>query len=160
MGNRALAADPRSPVVGERMKPSRITIEIPGVPIAKKRPRFFRKGEHVGTYNAQETEEGKFMWHVKSQLNGHQIIPAGTPIRIECWFLMPVPKSMLKGLQGQVRANLDPVPHVKKPDLDNLLKFVKDCLNGIVWADDAQVARISAFKVYSFQPATIIKMWW
>ena len=26
--------------------------------------------------------------------------------------------------------------------------------------DDAQVARISAFKVYSFHPATIIKMWW
>ncbi|MCE5256544.1 MAG: RusA family crossover junction endodeoxyribonuclease, partial [Spirochaetaceae bacterium] len=152
-------ADPLEPVEVE-VKPARLTLEIPGTPIAKKRPRFFVRGKHVGAYNSQGTEEGKFLQQAMDQLLGHQLIPAGTPIRLECWFLMPVPKSMPKGLQGQVRANLDPVPHTKKPDLDNLIKFFKDCFNKIVWTDDSQVVRIAAYKVYSFQPATIIKLWW
>jgi Holliday junction resolvase RusA-like endonuclease len=31
-------------------------------------------------------------------------------------------------------------PHAKKPDGDNLEKFLNDALNGIVWADDSQIA--------------------
>lgn len=31
-------------------------------------------------------------------------------------------------------------PHDKKPDGDNLEKFLNDALNGIVWADDSQIS--------------------
>jgi Holliday junction resolvase RusA-like endonuclease len=36
----------------------------------------------------------------------------------------------------------------KKPDLDNLLKLLKDACNGIVWMDDSQVVIMIAKKVY------------
>ena len=40
------------------------------------------------------------------------------------------------------------VPHTKKPDLDKLLRSVKDALTGVCWHDDSQVARIVAAKRY------------
>jgi len=50
--------------------------------------------------------------------------------------------------------------HTKKPDADNCLKFVKDCLNGIVWHDDAQVACVKAMKVLADKPMTKITVRW
>lgn len=35
-----------------------------------------------------------------------------------------------------------------RPDLDNIIKIIKDALNEVVWLDDAQVAEITARKVY------------
>lgn len=137
-----------------------LRIEIPGTPIAKKRPRFFVRGKHVGAYNAQGTEEGKFVLCAMSQLVGHDPIPAGFPVRIECWFDMPCPASMPKRLLRVVDGGVARVPHVKKPDLDNLVKFVKDCFNEVVWTDDSQVVRLDAYKNYSTCPKTIVKVWW
>lgn len=31
-------------------------------------------------------------------------------------------------------------PHTKKPDGDNLEKFLNDALNGVVWQDDSHIA--------------------
>lgn len=48
------------------------------------------------------------------------------------------------------------VPHCKKPDIDNYLKYILDCMSGIVFKDDAQVWSISAKKVYGVEPCTEI----
>jgi len=37
-------------------------------------------------------------------------------------------------------------PHYGKPDCDNLMKSVLDALNGVLWADDAQVCEWFGFK--------------
>lgn len=47
-----------------------------------------------------------------------------------------------------VSVNKRPDP-TTKPDLDNLVKSVKDAMNGLVWRDDSQVIRIEAEKVYT-----------
>lgn len=36
---------------------------------------------------------------------------------------------------------------LKKPDLDNLVKFVLDALSGVVYADDAQVVKLVSYKL-------------
>lgn len=125
------------------------TITIPGKPIAKKRPRFVRRGKFVGAYNCQETEEGRFKWELASQMAGKDPIPSGVPIRLSAVFYMPIPSSTPKKWLSSVGHR-----HVKKPDLDNLVKFVKDCANGLIWKDDSQVFCVLAFKYYSDNPRT------
>lgn len=137
------------------------TFTIPGVPIAKKRPRFVRKGSYVGTYNCQETEEGRFVLSVMDQIRTKGYadalpLPSGTPVNLICAFYMPLPKSAPKRVTEAVRSG-ETVWHTKTPDLDNLLKFVKDCLNGVVWADDSQVISVEAYKRYGTEPTT--KIW-
>lgn len=38
--------------------------------------------------------------------------------------------------------------HLVKPDLDNLVKYYLDCMNGIVFADDKQIVELAASKEY------------
>lgn len=130
-----------------------LTITIPGTPIAKKRPRFARRGKFVSTYNPQETEEGKFICLMSTQLKGHKPIPAGTPVFLEAQFHMPFPASMSAKKRETAR-------HTKKPDVDNLLKFIKDCANGVLWHDDSQVVLVLAQKLYSDTPCTVIELMW
>lgn len=130
-----------------------LKITISGTPIAKKRPRFGRVGNHVRTYNPQESEEGKFMCIMQAQLNGHQPIPAGVPITMEVAFHMPYPASM------SAKKRKDAF-HTKRPDLDNLIKFVKDCANGILWHDDSQVVTVLAMKQYGHITGTRVILRW
>ena len=121
-----------------------ITFEVPGVPIAKARPKFARRGKFVSTYNPQESEEG--MWLVKA-MAAMPKEPIIGPIALTCVFFFPIPQSWSKKKQ---KAAADwSLRHTKKPDLDNLVKFVKDCLNGVAWLDDAQVFRLLTEKHYT-----------
>ena len=47
--------------------------------------------------------------------------------------------------------------HIKKPDIDNLLKFIMDCCNGIIYKDDSQVNRCSVTKIYCNQNGSGVK---
>ena len=117
-------------------------IIIWGKPIAKKRPRFARRGKFVVTYNCQETEEGRWLWEAKHQIK-HKA-EKGKAVALKCWFIFDFPKSMSKKKRAEA-------VHTKKPDLDNLVKFVKDCLNGIAWHDDSQVVSLVAKKMYAYE---------
>jgi Holliday junction resolvase RusA-like endonuclease len=128
-------------------------IEIPGIPIAKKRPRFFRRGNFVGTYSDQKTEEGRWQLLAREQI---QTMAEG-PIVLTCAFAFPILKGATKTFRAMVEAG-EIVPHVKRPDLDNLIKFVKDCLNGLAWADDSQVWKVTARKFYATHPYTWLRI--
>jgi Holliday junction resolvase RusA-like endonuclease len=129
-----------------------LIIIIPGKPIAKARPRFVRRGKFVATYSAQETEEGKWITIAMDQIS--QVLEG--PIFLECWFTMPIPKSATKKKRSAMQAR--EIKHVKKPDLDNLVKFCKDCLNELAWRDDSQVVRLVAEKYYGVDPCTRIRI--
>ena len=125
---------------------------IPGKPIAKKRPRFARHGKFVRTYSDQETEEGRFLWEVRKQLNGHEIFTG--PIEMTAIFHMPIPKSTSKKRRAMMLGR--EIYHTKKPDVDNLIKFVCDCLNGEAYRDDSQIFQKIGIKKYSEEPRTEI----
>jgi Holliday junction resolvase RusA-like endonuclease len=133
-----------------------IEITIPGKPIAKKRPRFARIGKGVRTYNPQESEEGKIRWEAYRQLpQGWE--PLGGPIKVAIEFLMPRPKSHYgTGSKINTLKGSAPRKHTLKPDIDNLQKAVYDCLNQVVWNDDAQICEAVATKTYSDRPKTKI----
>lgn len=128
-----------------------INMTIFGKPIAQARPRFYRRGKHVGTYNPQETEAGRFALEIRSQLPAGWE-PLSGPVQLGCIFGMPIPKSSsLKMAEAMLAGE---IMHTKKPDLDNLVKFVKDAARGLFWVDDSQVVRVLAWKVYSDTPHT------
>ena len=127
-----------------------VHIVIPGAPIAKKRPRFVRRGPYVAAYNPQETEEGRWLLAARGQIAG----PVAGPITLRLLFEMPIPASTSN--VGRQRMLAGEVSHTKKPDLDNLIKFALDCLNGEAWSDDSQIVSIVAEKRYSAEPKTIV----
>lgn len=146
-----------------RMYMPEITISIQGKPIAKARPRFFRRGKFVGTYNCQDTAEGKFKWELLRQILPYRnseapLADKGTPVKLSLKFFMPIPESISKKKRELYVSCA--IPHTKKPDLDNCAKFVKDCANGILWHDDSQVVYLKASKAYHPQPATEIIVEW
>lgn len=68
------------------------------------------------------------------------------PLRVAIHFDMPVPKSTSKKKQKLMFGGL--IKHLKRPDVDNLGKAVLDALNGVAWADDAQIVSLNLRKRY------------
>lgn len=129
-----------------------IKILVPGDPVAKKRPRFFRKGGHVGTYSDQHAEANWFRAVALAQIGypKRALFPLTAPLRLEVRYFFRFPRSWPK---KKVASN---PPHLSRPDVDNCLKFTKDCLNGAVWSDDRQIVSVTATKAYSEEPRTEI----
>jgi len=135
-----------------------IYFTIPGKPIAKKRPRFYRRGNYVGVYNDQQTEEGRWLWEAKQELikQGISKLIEG-PVILKVSFIMPIPKNTPKKILKELKDS-KVMWHDKRPDLDNLIKFVKDCLNNLLYKDDSQVCYIAAMKVYGLEAATQVEI--
>ena len=110
------------------------SIVIPLEPFAKGRPRF-GKGF---TYTPAKTRalEKSLTTYIKNLWKGEAWLGA---LAVTIRFTVKRPKS--------VKATKRPWPSVK-PDLDNCLKSLFDCSNGIIWDDDAQVVSLSAEKSY------------
>lgn len=131
------------------------TISIPGNPISKKRPRFARMGKGVATYNNQKTEEGLFLFEVMQKVRTRT--PSTEAIKIHLLFFMKRPKSHYgTGKNAGKIKNSAPEYHTSKPDIDNMVKFVFDCLNKYLWKDDSQIIEITSKKMYGSYPRTEI----
>ena len=84
-------------------------------------------------------------WADGVRLQAQQRAPRGGPwdgaISLHISFYLPRPKSLPKKV-------LHPV---KKPDLDKLVRNIKDSLKGVMYLDDSQVTHVSATKYYANQ---------
>lgn len=111
-----------------------------GSPIPKGRPRFARIGGYVKTYKVKGEQEAEdiFKEEAKRQLFYQGLTsPIAKPnaVEVSCQFSYSFPKSYsqkkCEWLLGSDR--------ILRPDLDNLIKFYIDGLNGIAFEDDCQV---------------------
>lgn len=128
--------------MGETM----IEFVIPGVPVAKGRPRFARRGNFVATFTPEKTAtyETLVSWHAHQAMNG--AIPLSGPVRVHIIATMPIPASATKKARAAISTGNH--RHTKRPDLDNICKAITDGMNAIVYADDSQICAIGAEKVY------------
>lgn len=78
--------------------------------------------------------------------------PFNCPVSVFLEFLMPIPKSTPKKRLESFKSSF----YHKRPDLDNLCKFIGDTFNGILWDDDALIVEMKAVKIYAQQTMTII----
>lgn len=123
-----------------------MTFELKTIPLAKKRHRSFRRGVHICNYDPQADQKNMDREKLKQiMLSESYTMLFKCPIRAEMTFGIPYPQGMPKKRRtGQ--------PVQKKPDIDNYAKYYLDCLNGIAFKDDNQVAELDAKKVYCDEP--------
>ena len=121
---------------------------ILGDPRPQGRPKFFRRGNFVGAYDPKQSRDYKQTLAAQLAAQSPEFIEQGKAVSIYVEFIFARPKSLPKRVED----------HVKKPDLDNLIKALKDAAKGILWHDDSQVVQLSARKVYGITPMTVIEV--
>jgi Holliday junction resolvase RusA-like endonuclease len=125
-------------------------IVIEGKPIPKQRPRFAMKTGRA--YSPQKHLMFAVMMNIKKQVGNMK--PITCAVKVETIYYMPIPKNTRKSNLFDMTSGA--TYHTKTPDLDNLDKFIWDCMNGVVWVDDRQVAENHTKKKYSMKPRTEI----
>jgi Holliday junction resolvase RusA-like endonuclease len=111
---------------------------VNGIPKAQPRPR---KGRYGNFYNPPSADEWKA--EIRAAFLQCRRPPITGPVRLRVDFYLPRPK----GMKDTGEQN---IPHVKKPDADNLLKAVMDAMTEAgVWEDDALVFNPDPAKYYA-----------
>lgn len=119
---------------------------VPGEPTAKARARAGARG----FYTPQKTADYESLVAYSCREKRGLKSPFKGPLVLSMIAFMPIPKSWSK--KQQERARIGQLMHIKRPDLDNLIKSIKDGLNGVAWEDDSQVVGVHAHKVYADKP--------
>jgi Holliday junction resolvase RusA-like endonuclease len=121
---------------------------VPAVPVAQPRQRHrllkVNGRAFAQNYTPRTSPVQSFKASVAHEARAaYQGAPLSGPLKLSITFLMPRP--------GRLPWKSKPMPrrwHESKPDLDNLVKAVKDALLKILWHDDAQVAELVAQKLH------------
>lgn len=125
---------------------------IPGEPRGKGRPRAARRGKHIALYTDDKTAayEGLVALCANQAMKGRPLIKQAMRLTVDV--RLPVRQSWSKRKQADALSGT--LPAITKPDLDNVVKAVKDGCNGVVWLDDALVVRYGpdTGKRYAAQP--------
>ncbi|MGF9975924.1 RusA family crossover junction endodeoxyribonuclease [Viridibacillus arvi] len=136
---------------------NQITFEIDGDVQAQQRPKFSRFGKGVSVRDPKESKEYKsFVRLVASEHSLDELITE--PIRLHIDVYRKIPKSFskkkhLQAVDGELRPTT-------KPDIDNLVKGIKDGLSKVIWHDDSQVIELVARKFYSDKPKAVVTIKW
>ncbi len=113
-------------------------ITVRGIPAAQGSKRHVGGGRMVEMSRAVGPWREAVRAETQRAMNGTG--PLTGPVEVLATFVLPRPKS----LPGRV------VHPAKRPDLDKLARALLDGLTeGGAWADDAQVIRLNAWKVYA-----------
>ena len=113
-------------------------------PVSLKRHRHRLKG---GTYDPSKKDKDDFVKAIGA------IIPdtsMSKPIRCILEFYCKRPKSHYKtGKNAHLLKDTAPKYNTNNKDLDNMVKFVLDALNGKLYVDDCLIVEIRCVKTYS-----------
>lgn len=129
-----------------------ITLNIPGIPVAKQRPRLSK----YGTYTPEKTinYESLVQMCYMDQADG---VKLEGPLEISIDFHFPIPQSYTKAARNKIKSGL--MLHTKKPDIDNCIKTITDALNQFAYKDDSQIVSVIARKHYTdAQPRAQVKL--
>ena len=124
----------------------KITFTIPGEPVAKGRARSFVRNGHVEHYTPEKTAMYENLVKLSAQQAMGGLVPIEGAVALIVRAFMGIPTSWSQ--KKQRAAALGDIKPTKRPDLDNIVKSVKDGANGVMWKDDSQVVDVRASKRY------------
>lgn len=124
---------------------------VKGKPVPKGSTRAFKHAKTGSVINLQTNEKQQKLYAAMIKLAFKKAYPDA--FSNKCAYHMKVlfkyerPKSHLTS-KGVLRKGA-PLHKVTVPDLDKLIRCVKDALTSVIWDDDKQVVSIDANKIYS-----------
>lgn len=132
----------------------KVRFTVPGEPKGKGRPRMTKTGH---TYTPQDTVLYENLVKLEYlQQCGKAKFDSKTPVDMRITAYFAIPKSTSKSKR---QAMLDhKIRPIKKPDSSNILKAVEDALNGIAYADDAQIVDTQMRRFYSNEPRVVVTL--
>ena len=116
-----------------------VTFEVIGIPRPQGSIRAYTpKGwtRPILKHDNPETKGWKQLVAEQAQAVAVEVFEG--PITIALRFYLPRPQSLPRKVTH----------HVKKPDLDKLVRCVNDALTGVLYRDDSQIVDLFAAKVY------------
>lgn len=116
---------------------SSVSFDVFGKVKGKGRPRFTRGGRPYTPKATRDYERA--IREAYENATGRPPEPFSGPIAVCIKTYRQLPKSTPKSVTSE--------PDTHKPDADNVAKIVLDALNGVAWEDDAQVVRLTAYKL-------------
>jgi Holliday junction resolvase RusA-like endonuclease len=132
-----------------------IRLIIPGEAVAQGRPRFSTRSGFPRAYDPPRSRDYKaYVRYLAAEVAPET--PIEGAVRLTVTVYRAIPKGFSKhkrrlALQGEI------LP-VTKPDLDNVVKTLKDSLSRLIWRDDSQVVSLHATKFYSDNPRVEIEI--
>jgi Holliday junction resolvase RusA-like endonuclease len=111
------------------------------MPVPKGRPRYANGHAYTPKRTREYEDLIRMSWR-HGMLEG--------PLFVEMFFNFPIPKRGTPLMVGQ--------PHLKRPDLDNLVKAVLDGLQGKAFKDDSEICMINASKTYNTDPYVAVRI--
>lgn len=132
-----------------------ISFIVYGEPVAQGRPKFTTISGHAKAYDPEKSKSYKErVYYEALKVKPDKLLQG--PLSITVIVYRSIPKSLSK-IKHQLAANgyLRPVT---KPDLDNVIKGIKDALKAVIWQDDSQVVVIVGEKWYSDNPRVEISI--
>lgn len=134
-----------------------ILFEIPGIIQPQERPKFSTYGGRARAVDPIKSRDFKhFIKMVSAEHAPAALIE--TEIHLSVDIYRPIPKSLSKKKRAEAIAGI--LRPTKKPDLDNLVKGIKDGMSKVIWHDDAQIVEMTVRKFYSENPRAVVKVEW
>jgi len=136
-----------------------IVFTIPGTPVAKGRSKSSSRigvdgngKQRVFTrhYTPEKTERYENLVRLAAERAMAGASPFVQAVALTVAIYLPIPSSWSKTKQDKARNGL--VAATKKPDADNVLKALKDGMNGVVYVDDARITDVTLQKRYALSP--------
>ena len=109
-------------------------------------------GRH--SFNPRFREKEYVRWQLKTQYSGKELLCSA--LWAAFIFYVPIPKNTRAIKKRQMLAGI--IRPTTRPDRTNYLKFLEDCLIGIVIADDSTIVDGPVSKWYGEIPKAVIKI--
>lgn len=142
------------PFDDDKAEPFIVSIIIPGVPVAKGRPRFTAAGKFVRTFTPAKTQRYEDRIRCEAVAAMGDRLPLDEAVSMVVTAYVAMPKSLSKKRrQDAIDGILKPCT---RPDADNYAKAALDGCNAIIFRDDSCVTDLIVRKRYSERPRLVV----
>lgn len=135
---------------------TQIKFTVPLEPIGKGRPRFSSVAGRPIAFTPAKTRHAENVFRVfaRRAMNGQYPFDRKIPLKVDVTAFFTVPKSYSLSRRKRCLEGIE--TPTKKPDIDNIAKFILDGMNETIFWDDSQVIELNIKKLYGTEAKIVV----